>query len=121
MKRKCVTRFTRTGPRRGEQEEEQEDAVLIKTEFEGDDMCTREDHLDIRIKEEPGAHEIDENHNGHSVLDAAASEVLHHYERVKVESDDEHVKEEEEKEGCWVKEEERDGEEEEVSAGRCST
>lgn len=128
MKTKCAKKISRNGPRRQEQEGEQEDADLVKTECEGDDVCTREDHLDIRIKEEPGAHEIDESHNGHSDLDAATSEDFHHHERVKVESDDEHVKEEEdeveeddeeEEEGCLVKEEQQDGEEEEVSAGRC--
>lgn len=120
MKRKYEKKISRNGPRR----KEQEDADLVKTEREADDVCTREDHLDIRIKEEPDAHEIDENHNGHSDLDAATSEVLHHHERVKVESDSEHVKEEEEEaeeEGRWVKEEEQDREEEEVNTGRYFT
>lgn len=117
MKRKCAKKkASRNGPRGGEQRDA---AVLVKAECEADDV----DHLDIRIKEEPDPQDIDEEHNGHSDLDAATSEALHHHERVKVESDDQHVKEE--PPGCWVKEEEQDREEEEeggeVIAGRCST
>lgn len=123
MKRKCAKKGVSPNRHR---RKAQEDADLVITECEADDVCT---HLDIRIKEEPDAHEIDDQRNGHSDVDAATSEALHHHERVKVESDGEHVKEEdeeegedmEEEEGFGVKEEEQDGEEEEVSAGRCGT
>lgn len=109
MKRKCAKKkASRNGPRGGEQRDA---AVLVKAECEADDV----DHLDIRIKEEPDPQDIDEEHNGHSDLDAATSEALHHHERVKVESDDQQVKEE--PPGCWVKEEEQDREEEEEEAG----
>lgn len=126
MKRKCAKKVSLNGTRKNEQEEDEEEADLVKIECDADDVCTLEDHLDIRIKEEPDAHEINENHNGLSDPDGATSEVLHHHKRVKVESDGEHVKEEEEDEeaeeeeedGGWVKEEEQDREKEEVSPGR---
>lgn len=127
MKRKCAKKKALRNGTTGGGGGVPRDAVLVKTECEAEDVCTREDLLDIRIKEEPHAQEIDDEDNGHSDTNVAASEVLYHHELVKVECDEQQQKQQHVKEeppGCCAKEEqgsEEEAEEEEVSAGRCNS
>lgn len=120
MKRKSARqKASRHRTKRGEQ---QRDVVVVKTESEAEDVCTHADGFDIQIKEEPHAQEIGEERNGDP--DTATAEVLHEQEHVKVECDEQLIKEEPE---SWVKEERDSGDEEEeeeaqgVCTGRCST